>query len=207
MESSSKYLQNAVDALSSLPGIGRKTAMRLALHILNRSEEEVADFANAVAEMKAHIQFCKKCFNLSDGELCAVCSSPKRDRNMLCVVEDIRDIIAIEATHQYLGRYHVLGGVISPMDGIGPSDLHIEELLVRVKDENITEILMALSTTLEGDTTSYYLSKRLSEFGITLTTIARGVSVGDNLEYADEITLGKSIVHRVPYETRINSQN
>jgi recombination protein RecR len=207
MQSSSKYLQNAVDALSSLPGIGRKTAMRLALNLLGRSEEEVADFSKAIAEMKENIQFCQKCHNLSDGELCPICSSPKREQQVVCVVEDIRDILAIEATHQYFGLYHVLGGVISPMDGVGPSDLEIEDLLERLKKEEINEVVLALSTTLEGDTTAYYLSKCLSEFDLKLTTIARGVSVGDNLEYADEITLGKSIVHRVPYESSMSNQN
>lgn len=207
MQSSSKYLQNAVDALSSLPGIGRKTAMRLALNLLGRSEEEVADFSKAIAEMKENIQFCQKCHNLSDGELCPICSSPKREQQVVCVVEDIRDILAIEATHQYFGLYHVLGGVISPMDGVGPSDLEIEDLMERLKKEEINEVVLALSTTLEGDTTAYYLSKCLSEFDLKLTTIARGVSVGDNLEYADEITLGKSIVHRVPYESSMSNQN
>ncbi len=205
--SSSKYLERAAEALSSLPGIGKKTAMRLALNLLNRTPREVEQFTGSINDMKQHIRFCVRCHNLSDAELCSVCAHPKREQEVVCVVEDVRDLMAIESTHQYFGLYHVLGGSISPMDGIGPSDLNIESLITRVGEESIQEVILALSTTLEGDTTAYYLFKKLNDLPVKVSTIARGVSVGDELQYTDEITLGKSIQHRVPYESSIPNQD
>lgn len=196
----SSLLQEAVEQFSSLPGIGRRTAMRLALFLLKKEEAEVRDFANAFINLRSKINYCQNCFNISEDDVCTICSNPSRDQEVICVVEDIRDVIAIENTGQYKGTYHVLGGKISPMDGIGPSDLRIDELVDRVTKSNPSEIIMALSTTMEGDTTNFYLYKRLKEFKIVISTIARGLSIGDELEYADEITLGNSLSNRVPYE-------
>jgi recombination protein RecR len=204
MEIPSKYLQDAVDAIASLPGVGRKTALRLALNLLRRSEEEVVDFANAVANMKQKILFCEKCGNISDEKLCGICASPKRDETLVCVVEDLRDVMAIEATQQYRGMYHVLGGVISPMDGIGPSDLNINNLLNRIEVDEVKEVILALSATMEGDTTGFYLFKKLENTNTVVSSIARGVSVGDELQYTDEITLGRSILQRTPFEQSLN---
>lgn len=201
MQSSSKLIENAVDQLSSLPGIGRKTAFRLVLNLLNRDPEEIERFSNAFTELKANIQFCVECFNLSDNEKCNVCSNMHRNKGMICVVEDIRDIMAVESTQQYQGVYHVLGGKISPMDGIGPADLKINELVDRIeRTEDVSEIILALSPTLEGDTTAFYLYKKLGNKGVLVTTIAKGISVGNELEYTDEVTLGRSILDRKPFE-------
>lgn len=200
MELPSKYISEAVEQFASLPGIGRKTALRLALHLLKRSPGEVEQFSDAFREMRNKVQFCKSCHTISDSEICSICANPKRNRQLICVVEDMRDVIAIENTKQFYGVYHVLGGIISPVDGIGPSDLNIDTLVGKVREEGVTEVVLALSTTMEGDTTNFYLFKRLKEFNITVSAIARGVAVGDNLEYTDELTLGKSILHRIPYE-------
>jgi len=203
MDLPSKYVQDAVEALASLPGIGRKTALRLTLHLLKQDEEHVARFSEAFLRMKQRVRTCVRCHNISDEELCSICRNPKREQEVVCVVEDLRDILAIENTQQYFGLYHVLGGCISPMDGIGPSDLHIDSLVQRIEADSVTEVLLALPTTLEGDTTNFYLYKKLAPFNLTITTIARGVAIGDELEYTDEVTLGRSIANRVPYESSI----
>jgi recombination protein RecR len=196
---SSALLENAVNEFAKLPGIGRKTALRLVLHMLKLSENDVEFFSNAMIELKKGIVYCKTCHNISDTEVCRICSNPARDKMTVCVVETIKDVMAIENTQQYRGLYHVLGGVISPMDGIGPSDLEIESLVKRVDEENVSEVILALSTTMEGDTTNFYIFRKLSPFDIKITTIARGVAVGDDLEYTDEITLGRSIINRVEF--------
>ena len=203
----SKILENAVEQIASLPGIGRKTALRLALSLLRRSDDEINSFTGAITGLKKEIKLCRHCYNLSDSEVCSICANPNRDAAVICVVEDIRDVMAIESTGQFKGRYHVLGGIISPMDGVGPADLHIEELLIRLKNNNIKEVILALSTTMEGDTTAFYLSKKLSEFDIILSTIARGVSIGDELEYIDEVTLGRSIINRLPYHSTFSDNS
>lgn len=203
MELSSKYIQKAVEQFATLPGVGKKTALRLVLHLLNQSNDDVRAFSNALSEMKAEVKFCRKCHNVSDTEICSICANPKRDESLVCVVEDMRNVISIENTQQYFGTYHVLGGIISPMDGIGPSDLNIEPLVNRVKEGSVKEVIMALSTTMEGDTTNFYLFKRLKEFDIQLSTIARGVAIGDDLEYTDELTLGRSIINRLPYSSTL----
>ena len=201
----SKILENAVEQIASLPGIGKKTALRLSLSLLKRSQNEINVFSKAIIELKSELKLCKHCYNLSDKEECAICANPSRNRQLICVVEDIRDVMAIESTGQFKGLYHVMGGIISPMDGIGPNDLKIKELIERLKNENIREIILALSTTMEGDTTAFYLSKKLAQFDIDLTTIARGVSIGDELEYIDEVTLGRSILHRLPYKNSFSN--
>ena len=200
MDISSKHIERAVDAFASLPGIGRKTGLRLALHLLNRSKEEVQQFGEAFISLRSEIQFCKTCKNVSDTELCGICSNERRDHSLVCVVQDFRDVMAIEATHQYKGVYHVLGGIISPMDGVGPNDLNIEPLVERVQSGDVQEVILALSTTMEGDTTNFYLYKRLGSAEIDISTLARGVAIGDELEYTDEVTLGRSIANRLPYE-------
>ena len=197
---SSKLVENAVNELAKLPGIGRKTALRLALHLLKQDKPDVELLGNSVIKMRNDVIFCKKCHNISDSELCSICSSPRRNGSVICVVEDIRDVMAIENTSQFNGLYHVLGGIISPLDGIGPNDLTIDKLANRLKTNEVVEIILALSATIEGDTTNFYLYKRLAEFDVLITTIARGVSVGDELEYTDEITLGRSILNRQPFE-------
>ncbi len=204
MDLPSKLLSQAVEQFASLPGIGRKTALRLTLHLLNQSEEEVQQFANAFTTMRSEIQFCEKCHNVSDASICGICRNPKRDQSTLCVVEDLRDIIALENTGQFNGLYHVLGGHISPMDGVGPNDLTIDSLLQRTKESGIKEVILALSTTMEGDTTNFFLYKKLSPLGVDISTIARGVAVGDVLEYTDEITLGRSILNRTPYSSTLS---
>jgi recombination protein RecR len=196
----SKYIEAATEQIASLPGIGRRTALRLALHLLQRSEDEVDSFAHALIEMKKQVIKCKTCGNISDQETCSVCSDTKRDDRIICVVEDIRDIMAIEATESYKGRYHVLGGIISPMDGIGPSDLNIQSLIDRVSTNAIEEVIFALSPTMEGDTTNYYLYKKLKDFDIMVSTLSRGVSVGSELQYADEVTLSRSLLQRQPFQ-------
>ncbi len=197
--SSTKLIENAVDQFASLPGIGRKTALRLTLDLLGRSEQEVKDFANAFLEMKRGVVRCSRCFNVSDEELCSICKDPQRDATTVCVVQGSSDVMAIEASHQYKGLYHVLGGKISPMNGVGPSDLNVDALLKRV-EEGVEEVILALGTTMEGETTDHYLYKKLAPYGVTVSTIARGVSVGNELEYTDEVTLGRSIQNRTPYE-------
>ena len=205
MNYSSKLLEKAVDEFAKLPGIGKKTALRLVLNLLNREVDDVTRFATAITSLREEIRFCKKCHNISDIEICQLCSNPIRDNSTLCVVEDIRDVMAIENTQQYRGLYHVLGGVISPMDGIGPQHLNIESLIDKVNSGEVKEIIFALSTTMEGDTTNFYIFKKLKETSVKVSTIARGIAFGDELEYADEITLGRSIANRLPYESSINS--
>lgn len=201
---SSKLLENAVDELSKLPGIGRKTALRLALHLLRGDKNDVALLSDALQKMRNDIMHCQVCHNIADRDVCDICSNHKRNRSVVCVVEDIRDVMAIENTSQFNGLYHVLGGIISPMDGIGPGDLTIEMLGRRLAEGTISEVILALSATIEGDTTSFYIFKKIKDFDVIVTTIARGVSVGDELEYADEVTLGRSIIKRIPYEKSIN---
>lgn len=205
MNYSSKLLEKAVEEFAKLPGIGKKTALRLVLNLLNREVDDVTRFATAITSLREEIRFCKKCHNISDIEICQLCSNPSRDNSTLCVVEDIRDVMAIENTQQYRGLYHVLGGVISPMDGIGPQHLNIESLIDKVNSGEVKEIIFALSTTMEGDTTNFYIFKKLKETSVKVSTIARGIAFGDELEYADEITLGRSIANRLPYEGSINS--
>ena len=192
-------LEKAVNEFASLPGIGKKTALRLALHLLQRSDEEVERFGNAFVNFKKDIKYCKVCHNISDTDVCAICANPKRDAATICVVENIQDVLAIENTMQFNGLYHVLGGVISPMDGIGPSNLKIAELVKRVEDGGVKEIIFALSPTMEGDTTNFFISRKLSSLNVKLSVIARGVPIGNNLEYADEVSLGRSIIDRTPF--------
>jgi len=196
---SSKLLENAVNELARLPGIGRKTALRLALHLIRQDAQHVESFSQAILVMRNDIKRCKICHNISDNDICDICSNHKRDHAIACVVQDIRDVMAIENTGQYNGVYHVLGGIISPMDGIGPEDLAIDSLILKAAEGQIKEIIFALPTTIEGDTTNYYLSKRLAELPVLLSTIARGIAIGDDIEFADEITLGRSIVNRIPF--------
>lgn len=200
---SSKLLEDAVNEFSRLPGIGKKTALRLVLSLLKRPEPEVRKFGDTIIRLRSTINYCKNCHNISETEICAICADPKRQQHLVCVVEDIRDVLAIENTSQYKGMYHVLGGIINPMEGIGPSQLTIESLSEKVSRGIIDEVIMALSTTMEGDTTVFYLYKKLKPFNIKISTIARGVAVGGELEYADEITLGRSIVNRTPYENNL----
>jgi len=195
----SKLLENAVNEFASLPGIGRKTAFRLVMNLLRRDSEEVKRFGESIVRLHREIHYCKVCHNISDSEICTICSDDKRDRSMICVVENIQDVMAIENTRQYKGVYHVLGGIISPVDGIGPADLKIDSLEEKVKAGGIAEIILALSTTMEGDTTNFYLFRRLNKYNVYLTTLARGVAIGDELEYTDEITLGRAINNRNPY--------
>lgn len=200
----SKLLENAVEEFAKLPGIGRKTALRLVLHLLRRDEDEVEGFGNSIIQLRKEVKHCKICHNISDTDTCNICESKSRNETVICVVETIRDVLSIENTHQYNGRYHVLGGVISPMDGIGPNDLEIASLIERVDDTDVVEIILALSTTMEGDTTNFYIYKKLKGLEVRVTTIARGVSVGGELEYTDELTLGRSILNRISYSDTIN---
>ena len=204
MNFSSKLIEDAVNQFASLPGIGRKTALRLVLHLLKQDVSDVDSFGASIVKMRNEIKYCNRCHNISDGLLCEICANTSRKQNQICVVEDIRDVIAIESTQQFNGTYHLLGGIISPMEGIGPKDLNIETLVKRATEEETTEIIMALSTTMEGDTTNFYLYKRLKDLNVAITTIARGIAVGDDLEYADEITLGRSILQRTPYENTLS---
>ena len=197
----SKLLEQAVREFASLPGIGNKTALRLVLHLLKQEQEDVETFGNAMIELKRNIHHCKTCENISDTETCQICANPKRDSSLVCVVENIRDVMSVENTNQYMGLYHVLGGIISPIDGIGPADLTIDSLEQRIKNGNVEEVILALSTTMEGDTTNFYIYKRLKPHAVRVSTLARGVAIGDELEYADEITLGRSIVDRKPFES------
>lgn len=199
----SKLLEEAVEQFASLPGIGKRTALRLALNMLNRTPEEVSRFSKAVERLKNDIFFCQTCHNISDSQTCSICANPKRDPSLICVVEDIRDIMALESTQQYFGLYHMLGGVISPMEGIGPNDLNIDTLLARAQSDNVKEVILALNTTVEGDTTNFFLYKKLNALNVNVSTLARGVAIGDELEYTDEITLGRSIINRTPYETSL----
>ncbi len=193
----SVLLEKAVDEFAKLPGIGRKTAMRLVLHLLRQDTKVVEAFGNAIVRLKHEVKYCTVCHNISDTDVCRICSNPLRDVSTVCVVENIRDVMAIENTQQYRGLYHVLGGVISPMDGIGPSDLQIDSLVERVKTQSIAEVILALSSTMEGDTTNFYIFRKLEPYNVKLTVIARGISIGDELEYTDEVTLGKSIANRI----------
>lgn len=195
----SVLLEKAVGEFAKLPGIGRKTAMRLVLHLLRQDTATVDAFGHAIVRLKHEVKYCSVCHNISDVETCSICANPRRDASVVCVVENIRDVMAVEATQQFHGLYHVLGGVISPMDGIGPSDLQIESLVKRVEKGGIQEVILALSTTMEGDTTNFYIYRKLEKTGVKLSVIARGISVGDELEYADEVTLGRSIVNRTPF--------
>jgi recombination protein RecR len=205
MDFSSKLLENAVNEMSQLPGIGKRTALRLLLHLLKQPKEQALRLSKSLQQMRDEINFCVNCRNISDTERCEICANPSRNEKIVCVVEDIRDVMAIENTSQYRGHYHVLGGKISPMDGIGPSELNIISLVEKVKAGVIDEIIFALSSTLEGDTTNFYIFKQIEPYDILTTTIARGISVGDELEYADEVTLGRSIINRIPFENSLKS--
>jgi recombination protein RecR len=196
----SRLLENAVNEFASLPGVGRKTAFRLVMNLLRRDSEEVKKFGESIIKLHEEIHYCKVCNNISDTEICSICNDEKRDKSIICVVENIQDVMSIENTRQYTGLYHVLGGIISPIDGVGPSDLKIDTLEKKVKAGGIREIIFALSTTMEGDTTNFYLFKRLSKYNPVITTLARGVPIGDELEYTDEITLGRAINNRNPYQ-------
>ena len=200
MEFSSKLLENAVYEVSQLPGIGKRTALRLVLHLLKQPEQRTSNLATSLLDLRSKIQFCENCHNISDTVLCEICANPKRDDALVCVVEDIRDVMAIENTGQFRGKYHVLGGKISPMEGIGPQNLKIGTLVDKVKNDVIKELIFALSSTMEGDTTNFYIFRQIEGFEIKTSTIARGIAVGDELEYADEVTLGRSILNRVPFE-------
>ncbi len=200
MEFSSKLLENAVYEMSQLPGIGKRTALRLVLHLLKQPESQTAQLSRALTALREDIRFCKNCHNISDKELCEICSNPKRDAGLVCVVEDIRDVMAIENTGQFTVHYHVLGGKISPIEGIGPQDLSIVPLVSKIKSGEVKELIFALSATMEGDTTNFYIYKQLQGIPVKTSTIARGIPVGDELEYADEVTLGRSIINRIPFE-------
>lgn len=194
------YLENVINELSKLPGVGKRTALRFALHLLAEDEQETTRLAECLLNMKKEIKLCKHCYSISDNDVCEVCANEKRNHNIVCVVENIRDVMAIENTNQYQGVYHVLGGVISPVDGIGAKDIRMAELVERIAKENIEEIILALPTTMEGDTTCFYINKLVKDFNVKVSAIARGVAIGDNIEYADEITLGRSIANRMPFE-------
>jgi recombination protein RecR len=195
----SRLLENAVNEFAKLPGIGRKTALRLALHTLKRTQEDVTLLGQAIVDLRNHVNYCRICHSICDGEICTICSDPNRDATLLCVVENIKEVMAIENTGQFHGLYHVLGGIISPMDGIGPSDLQIESLLQRAQSGSVAEVILALSTTMEGDTTNFYIYRKLTGLNVKISVIARGVSIGDEIEYADEITLGRSILNRTNF--------
>lgn len=199
----SVLLENAVNELASLPGVGRKTALRLALYMLRRDVGYAENFASALVALRKEVKYCKVCHNICDADACSICSDPTRDRSMVCVVENIKEVMAIENTGQFRGIYHVLGGIISPMDGIGPGDLQIDSLIRRVASGEVAEVVMALSTTMEGDTTNFFIYRKLSAFEVKISVIARGVSIGDEIEYADEITLGRSIVNRTSFNDSI----
>lgn len=205
MEFPSQLVKNAVDQLSTLPGVGKRSALRLALHLLKKEKEKVEKFGQSFIDLINNINYCKECFTISDFDLCQVCTNPNRDKGIICVVEDIRTMMAIENTLQYKGVYHVLGGLISPLDGIAPDDLKIEELISKIDKGNISEVIFALSTTMEGDTTNFYLFKRLKEKSIKISSIARGIAIGDELEYTDEVTLGTAISSRLPYSDNIKT--
>ncbi len=205
MEFSSKLLEKAVNEMSQLPGIGKRTALRLVLHLLKQPEDQTNQLATALKHMRSDIKFCKSCYNISDTNLCEICANPNRIEDIICVVEDIRDVMAIENTSSYKGLYHVLGGKISPMDGVGPNDLNIQLLVNKVKEGKVKELIFALGSTMEGDTTNFYIYKQIQEFDVQTSTIARGISVGNELEYTDEVTLGRSIINRIPFESSLKS--
>lgn len=204
MQFSSALLENAVNEFAKLPGIGRKTALRLVLHLLKQESKQVTLFSETIARMREEIRFCKRCHNVSDGDICSICSNSQRKQEMICVVESIRDVIALESTQQYNGSYHVLGGIISPLDGIGPDQLTIDSLLERIKQEGTRELIFALNPNIQGDTTIYYIQKKLEGQNLRITTIARGIAFGGELEYADEHTLGRSLQNRMPVENYVN---
>jgi recombination protein RecR len=204
MPNISRWIEEATEQVAGLPGIGKKTALRLVLHLIKKSPEEVARFTQSISNVKEHIQSCQECHQLSDDPICEVCKNPTRNQQLICVVQDFRDVLAIEQTGQFNGVYHVLGGLISPMDGVSPSDLNMTTLLERVEKKEVQEVLLALNATMEGETTSFYLYRKLSPFQIKISNIARGVAVGGELEYTDEITLGRSILNRTPYEMTLN---
>ncbi len=205
MDFSSKLLENAVNEVSRLPGIGKRTALRLVLHLLKQPSENTSYLTEALQNLRNDVKSCEKCHNISDTVLCDICNNPNRNAEIVCVVEDIRDVMAIESTAQFKGLYHVLGGKISPIEGVGPQDLQIESLVEKVRSGEIKELIFALSSTMEGDTTNFYIFKQIESYGVITSTIARGISVGDELEYADEITLGRSIVNRIPFEQSLKS--
>lgn len=196
----SQLLERAVEEFSKLPGIGRKTALRLVLYLLRQDTEDVERFADAVSRMKHEVKYCRVCHNISDSDLCPICANPQRDATLICVVENVRDVLAVENTGQFNGLYHVLGGIISPMDGIGPSNLEIDSLVSRVAEGGVKEVILALSSTMEGDTTNFYIFRKLVPYDVRISVIARGIAVGDELEYADEVTLGRSILNRTPFQ-------
>ena len=198
---SSQFLERAVESFSQLPGVGRKTALRLVLHLLRQPLEDVDSFTDAVTRVRHDVKYCKVCHNISDTDICSICSDPRRDGSVVCVVENIQDVMAIENTQQYHGLYHVLGGIISPMDGIGPHDLSIDSLVERIDEGGVKEVILALASTMEGDTTNFYISRKLKDKDVKLSIIARGISVGDELEYTDEVTLGRSILNRTPFQS------
>lgn len=202
----SRLLENAINEFARLPGIGKKSALRMVLHLLRQSKESVASFSQSLVQLRNDIKYCSVCHNLSDTEICQICSNPARNRTVICVVENIHDVMLIENTQQYNGLYHVLGGIISPMDGIGPSELEINSLVERSGNTEVTEVILALPTTMEGDTTSFYIFRKLKNKPVTVTTLSRGVAIGDDLEYTDEITLGRSLVNRVLYENSMGKQ-
>lgn len=205
MEFSSKLLEKAVNEMSQLPGVGKRTALRLVLHLLRQPEDQTFQLAKALHHMRNDIKFCNNCNNISDTELCEICANPNRQEEIVCVVEDIRDVMAIENTSSFKGLYHVLGGKISPMDGIGPNDLNIQPLVNKIKEGKVKELIFALGSTMEGDTTNFYIYKQIQEFDVITSTIARGISVGNELEYTDEVTLGRSIINRIPFENSLKS--
>lgn len=206
MQFSSSLLENAVNEFAKLPGIGKKTALRLVLHLLKQNKTDVAQFSEIISRMRTEIKFCQRCFNVADGDICSICANSLRRQDIICVVETIRDVIAIESTQQFSGTYHVLGGIISPLDGVGPDQLNIEPLIQRVQKEKTQEVLFALNPTIQGDTTIYYIQKKLQPFSLRMTTIARGIAFGGELEYADELTLGRSIQNRMPVENYMSGR-
>ncbi len=206
MEFSSKLIADAVSEFAQLPGVGKKTALRFVLHLLKKEESQVDSFSNSIIKLRKEVRYCENCHNISDQLHCEICKNPHRDASQVCVVQDIRDVIAIENTGLYRGQYHVLGGIISPMEGIGPSNLHIDSLVDKVGSGQVKEIIMALSSTMEGETTNFYIYRKLNAFPVSITTIARGVPIGDELEYTDEVTLGRSIQHRIPYVQQLNNK-
>tara|TARA_B100000768_G_scaffold180898_1_gene202102 strand:+ start:5353 stop:5970 length:618 start_codon:yes stop_codon:yes gene_type:complete len=205
MDFKSKLLNDAVEQMSSLPGVGKRSALRLVLYLLDQSEKEVKDFTQSFLSLKEHLNFCSKCYHITEQKICEICRNPSRSEDLICVVQDVRDLLAIESTQQFYGKYHVLGGVISPMDGIGPNDLKINELRERIIKENTQEIILALPATMEGDTTNFYLYRKLQEISVNITLISRGIGVGNQLEYIDELTLGKSLLDRSVYKTNITN--
>lgn len=206
MQFSSVLLENAVNEFAKLPGIGKKTALRLVLHLMKQEPEKVSLFGESIMKMRQEIRFCQRCFNVADGDICSICANSLRRQDLVCVVENIRDVIAIEGTQQFSGTYHILGGIISPLDGIGPDQLHIEALVQRVQKEQIEEIIFALNPNIQGDTTIYYIQKKLQSLPVRITTIARGISFGGELEYADEMTLARSITNRLPVESYVSNR-